>query len=191
MNLGKKIPTDLRVPVALNQRSTGVSQSALNLWLVDDNREIRSLLANLIAREGSIECARQFSSAEALLEALQKETPPDAILLDLSLGGMSGIDALRPIRSLAASVHVFVMTTFYDGDVAARAFSLGASGFILKRQEIERTVECIRRVSAEAVPKSQWRASVRQTAVHWPWVAQVMHARPLLMRAIGVLRTFL
>ena len=167
-----------------------MTRKTITFSIVDDDATLRQKIGVFVGSTPGFRCVSQYESAEEALRHLPDDKP-DVALMDINLGGMSGIDALRPIRSLAASVHVFVMTTFYDGDVAARAFSLGASGFILKRQEIERTVECIRRVSAEAVPKSQWRASVRQTAVHWPWVAQVMHARPLLMRAIGVLRTFL
>jgi DNA-binding NarL/FixJ family response regulator len=208
MNLGKNIPTEVSAQTALNGRSRDINKSALLLWVVDDRNDIRDLLANLIARPGTIECTRTFSSAEALLDALKTETPPDAILMDVEMGGMSGIDAIQPVRSLAPSTHIFVMTTFYDGDRAARAFNLGASGFVLKRHEPDRIADSILRISAEPVPTSPLQAPILQAPRKWRWSSFIQNepatadkreyvrsgsfgtSRPLLARLAGVLRTF-
>jgi DNA-binding NtrC family response regulator len=208
MNLGKNIPTEVSAQTALNCRSRDINKSALQLWVVDDRREIRDLLPPLLSRPGAIECPRTFSSAEALLDALKKETPPDAILVDVEMGGMSGIDAIQPARSLAPSTHVFVMTTFYDGDLAARAFNLGASGFVLKRHEVDRIADSILRISAEPVPRPL-QVPILQAPRKWRWSSFIQNepttadqreyvrsgsfgtSRPWLARLAGVLRTFL
>lgn len=211
MNLGTNIPTAAQTRAPLEMQPTG--GLIPELWLVDDNREIRRLLADFIHRAGTVRCTRQFSSAESLLEALERETPPDAILLDVQMKQMSGVDAIRPIRSLARSTHVFIMTTFYDGDLAARALNAGASGFFLKRQDVERIIESIRKVSAEPVPKVHSGALTRLMGRAEKWLStlglkpgyEAGRARggkgmqgaggtrplPWLSRAVGVLRTFL
>ncbi|MDB6112277.1 MAG: response regulator receiver [Pedosphaera sp.] len=130
----------------------GLDGKTLSLWLVDDHDGIRDLLADLLSGYGGIECARKFSSAEAMLDALALETPPDVILTDLNMGGMSGIDSILPIKRLARSTRVFVMTTFYDSAAAGRAFKAGASGFLLKRDDMERNVQFILGRSAD----SEW-----------------------------------
>lgn len=119
------------------------SQAALNLWLVDDQGSIRDLFAELLSMKGTIRCSRQFSSAEAVLEALARETPPEAILLDIRMGGMSGIEAIRPIKRLAGSTRVFIMTTIYDSIKKSQALGAGASGFFLKSGDVNETIKCI------------------------------------------------
>src|SRR6266403_3589648 len=68
----------------INETSAAnASLAPLNLWLVDDNASIRSLLSDLLQSNGSIHCSRQFSSAEAVLGALAENKPPQAILMDI------------------------------------------------------------------------------------------------------------
>jgi DNA-binding NtrC family response regulator len=209
MNPGQNIPSEASARTALNGRSRDMNKSALRLWIADDRKDIRDLLPDLLSRAGTIECPRTFSSAEALLDALKKETPPDAILSDVDMGGMSGIDAIQPIRSLAPSTHIFLMTIFYDGDLAARAFNLGASGFLLKRHEADQIVESILRISAEPVPMRRLPTPILQAARKWRWSAFVgsdsksadkreyvrggsyRASRSLFARVAGALRTFL
>jgi DNA-binding NtrC family response regulator len=113
------------------------------LWLVDDDDDMRGLIAELIDRSESMDCAQQFYSAEGALDALAHELPPDIIVLDLHMGGMSGVDAIRPIKRLAKDTRVFIMTIFYDSIEAARARKAGASGFILKRDDWDEIVNLL------------------------------------------------
>src|SRR5260221_12257306 len=87
----------------------------LGVWLADDDEVVRSLVAEVLTRDGSLHCSRQFACAEALIEALDHETPPEIVVLDINMGAMSGIEAIPHIKSIAHSTRVFVMTTFYDG----------------------------------------------------------------------------
>ena len=58
-------------------------------------------MADLLTKNGTLRCARQFSCAEAVIEALDVETPPDVIVLDVNMGGMTGIEAIPSIKSVA------------------------------------------------------------------------------------------
>jgi DNA-binding NarL/FixJ family response regulator len=124
----------------------------MRLWLVDDNATFRDLLAALLTREGGVECAGQFSSADAALSALTNESPPDAILLDIQMGGQSGLDAIRPIKALAGSVHVFMLTTFYDHDRKVCALERGASGFLLKSYAAGEILRQLREAREQPAP---------------------------------------
>ena len=115
-----------------NGTTLGSTRSPLRIWLVDDNQDFRELLVKLLGTEPGYECAGQFSSAEALLEALVRETPPDVILLDIEMRGRSGLDALRSIRTLASATRVLILTTFNDTYNRARALREGAADFVLK-----------------------------------------------------------
>jgi DNA-binding NarL/FixJ family response regulator len=106
--------------------------SRIRVWLTDDNRNFRVALAELLTRGGDFDCERQFHSAEALLEALASEPAPDVILLDVEMGGMTGVDALRPVRELAPEVRVLIVTSFFDPMYEACAVRNSASAFLLK-----------------------------------------------------------
>jgi len=93
---------------ASNRKTTFASGSNqifapnVRVWLVDDNDQLRTLIAEVLGRQGGIECARQFSSPDALLSELASKSGPDVILLDVQMGDRNGLDAVRPIKSLTA-----------------------------------------------------------------------------------------
>ena len=122
----------------------GAQQCPIRFWIVDDKQEVRSLFVEALSHERGIFCDREFNSAEALLEALGRDLPPDIVLTDVHMGGMTGVEALRFIPMLAPSVRVVVMTTFYDSIQEAEALRRGASRFLLKScgpAEIARSIQ--------------------------------------------------
>jgi DNA-binding NarL/FixJ family response regulator len=120
------------------------------LWLVDDDKNYRSTLAELLDGTGEFECTRQFPSAEAVIEALTRETPPDAILLDFNMGGMTGLDALGPIKALVSTTPVLMLTTFSNPTVRALALRSGASDYLLKFFSVDEISERIRQACSRA-----------------------------------------
>jgi len=104
----------------------------IRVWLADDNAGFRELLEQLLVRSREFTCEHQFHSAEALLEGLASTCPPDVILLDVEMGGMTGVDALHPIRALAPAVRVLIVTSFFDPMYEAQAMRDGASAFLIK-----------------------------------------------------------
>jgi len=116
----------------------------LNVWLVDDNDDYRQLQAQLLNSVPGVKCARHFSSAEAVLSALAKEPLPDAVLLDVEMPGMTGIQAIKPIKKLAPSTSVLIHTTFYDARKKRQSLAEGAANFLIKTIPPEEIVTAIR-----------------------------------------------
>ncbi len=112
--------------------ATSISKHSIRVWLTDDNAGFRELLEDLLIRSGGFNCELQFHSAESLLEGLVSEPAPDVILLDVEMGGMTGVDALRPIRELAPNVRVLMVTSFWDPMYEAQALRDGASSYLIK-----------------------------------------------------------
>jgi DNA-binding NarL/FixJ family response regulator len=145
------------------------AQRAKNLWLVDDSKVYRELLAERFSQENDINCARQFSSAEAVIAALVDESPPDVILLDVNMGGMSGVNAVRPIKSFAPATRVVMLTTFHDLYAESDALRAGACGFLLKVDDFSKILDWVRnpqttpvRSALEAIPpRNRRRQSAR------------------------------
>jgi len=105
------------------------------VWLVDDNDNFRSMLADLLEGEG-FECEREFPNPDEALAALAREAPPDIILLDIQMGEYNGLDAIRPFKVAAKETHVLMLTTFAPPEARKRAFREGASDFMLKSWQL-------------------------------------------------------
>jgi DNA-binding NarL/FixJ family response regulator len=124
------------------------------LWVVDDNKSVRDLIADLLDTHEDFLCPKRFSSAEEMLEALAQDSLPDIILMDLNMGGMTGVDAIPCIRRCASDTRVVIMTTFYDGVQAARAMRAGASSFILKGLPVEDIITSLKTAWKLPLPSS-------------------------------------
>jgi DNA-binding NarL/FixJ family response regulator len=89
------------------------------------------------------------TGAEAV--ALVLEQAPDAILMDLQMPELNGIDATRRIRAAGSGCGVIVLTMFDDDDSVFAAMRAGARGYLLKgsqREDILRAVRAIGRGEA-------------------------------------------
>lgn len=131
------------VDTTARSSANGSHRRVLRVWVVDDNAALRELFAQLLNKEPGIRCRRQFPSAEAVLATLAEERPPDMILLGIYLGGQRGLPAIKPIKKLAPSVKVLMLTMFSNSYDEAEALRAGASGFVLMSYELEEIVKLI------------------------------------------------
>lgn len=129
---------------ATDSRPTQTAPPNVSVWLVDDDDRFRALVAEMLGRRAGIECARQFSSPDAVLSALASKPGPDVILLDVQMGDRNGLDAVRPIKSLARSTRILMYTTCYDQEWRERALGDGASDYLLKTDPVDKVVARIR-----------------------------------------------
>lgn len=128
------------------------AKTPINIWLVDDNRTLRSTLMEILEKCEGLHCTATFHSPNALLSALASKAGPDVILLDIQMGEANGLDAIRPIKALSRSTQVLMLTTFFDTDQKRKALTAGASGFLLKRFPIEQILDSIQEASKHPVP---------------------------------------
>ena len=154
------------IPAASCLTIADTSESAPSLpsnkpivWLVDDDDRFRALVAELLGRRAGIACDRQFSSPDALLSTLASKPGPDVILLDVQMGDRNGLDAVRPIKSLARSTRVLMFTTCYDPQWRERALGDGASDYLLKTDPVEKVIERICFPTNDPTPKAYCRHS--------------------------------
>jgi len=128
--------------------ATFANPTPIRIWHVDDSDHLRSLLAGLMGNQPDLRCERGFSGPGPALAALAHETAPDVLLLDVHMRGANGLDAIRPIKSLAPATQVLMLTTFFDSQTQSTAMAAGASGFLLKSYPVERMIEFIREAHA-------------------------------------------
>ena len=111
-----------------------------SLFIVDDEDTIRRTLT--IALEGRYRLA-DFPDAESAIAAARVD-PPDLVLLDLGLPGMSGIEAIPVFRSVAPEILIVVITAYEDVKSVVSAMKRGAYDYVVKPLEIESLETSIR-----------------------------------------------
>jgi len=118
------------------------------VWIVDDEPAI--CLALRTSLESDSHTVRVFSSAEPLLKLFSSPGDrPDALLLDIRLPGISGLDALQKIHSQNPDLPVVVMTAFGDLQTAVNAIRGKAFEYLTKPFELEFALQAIRRALAQ------------------------------------------
>ncbi len=122
------------------------------IWLIEDNDGFRNALVRVINQRPGMNCCGHFSSCEDALAELTEETPPDVIMLDVGLPGMSGIDGIKRLRELAPAMRIIMLTMFDDHDKVFKSLCAGASGYLLKTTPRDKITEAIAEVIDGGAP---------------------------------------
>lgn len=150
-----------------------------SIWVVDDDRSIRWVLEKALSR-AQMPC-RLFEDAESVVKALETESPA-ALLSDIRMHDMSGIELVGIVKKTYPQVPVIIMTAFSDLDSAVSAFQAGAYEYLAKPFDINKAIELLRRAceDSENTPKESAEAVDDSTDV----IGQ-SHAMQEVFRAIG------
>ena len=116
------------------------------VWIIDDDRSIRWVLEKALLRE-EIPCMT-FSSAGDALRELER-SQPSAVLSDIRMPGVSGLELLQALKEKLPKVPVIIMTAYSDLDSAVAAFQGGAFEYLPKPFDVDQAVELVRRALAE------------------------------------------
>lgn len=112
------------------------------ILVVDDNESVRKALFRLLAVEDCVVCGEAADGARAIEAA--RQLTPDLILMDLSMPGMSGMDAARQIRQEFPAMPIVLMTE-PDPEIIAAARQLGIRGSVPKVGNILSSVRAVLR----------------------------------------------
>jgi len=97
----------------------------------------------LINRTTGMQCTQAFESCEEALVKLASDVPPEIILLDINLPGMSGIQGIEKIKSISPTTHIIILTVYDDNEKVFDALCAGASGYLLKDSSPEKIINSI------------------------------------------------
>ena len=111
--------------------------------LADDHALLLGAFEKLLA--GECEIVGQVSDGRALVAAAQALNP-DAIVLDISMPLLNGLEAGRQIKQKQRNIKLVFLTMNEDAALAAEAFRVGASGYLLKRSAASELTTAIREV---------------------------------------------
>jgi DNA-binding NarL/FixJ family response regulator len=112
--------------------------------LADDHRLLREAFSRLLDSE--CEVLGAVADGRAVL-AEAPRLKPDIVVLDIAMPLLNGLDTARQLRRIMPEVKVIFLTMSEDADVAAEAFRVGASGYLLKNSAAAELLQAIREVS--------------------------------------------
>ncbi len=150
-----------------------------HIWIIDDDRSIRWVLEKAL-KQAEME-ASSFESGDEMLRALG-HSEPDAIVTDIRMPGISGLELLEQLRDSHPDLPVIIMTAHSDLESAVSSYQGGAFEYLPKPFDVDDAVELVRRAVSHRL-ESQ---SAAQAASPTP--TEIIGAAPSMQevfRAIG------
>jgi DNA-binding NarL/FixJ family response regulator len=115
----------------------------IRVAIIEDDQQISEGLADLIEGTEGFCCVLTSSSMEQALILIDRN-PPDIILVDIGLPGMSGIEGIRRLKQKYPKMLFLVLTVYEDDERIFDALCAGACGYLLKKTPSDRLLESIR-----------------------------------------------
>ena len=113
--------------------------------IVDDADGIRHLVRVFLERDGRFEVVAEATDGRTGIEVVAAEQP-DAVLLDISMPVLDGLQALPQIKAASPNTKVVMLSAFDDVDIKAQTLELGAESYFVKSADIEAVVEGLARL---------------------------------------------
>jgi DNA-binding NarL/FixJ family response regulator len=115
------------------------------VFILDDHPIVRRGIAELIEQDSSLNVCGESDEYHAALEAIDK-LRPDIVLVDISLGGSSGIEFLRMLKQNQPNILALVISMHDEVLYAEHVLREGARGYIMKQEATEKVLTAIHRV---------------------------------------------
>lgn len=135
--------------------------AVIRVILADDHAVVRSGLRRLLEQSNAVEVIAEADSGEQAYQ-LYGEHLPDVLVMDMSMPGMGGLEALRRVLSRHPSARVVIFSMHENASFATQALSAGARGYVAKSGAAEDLMKALREVSSG---KSYLSPSVAQKIV--------------------------
>ena len=126
----------------------------ISVCVVDDNKELRNALEEIITMSDGYKCIATIATAEDAMNQIPI-LRPDVVLMDINLGTEeSGIDVVRVLKPRFPDINFMMCTVYEENEKIFEALSAGASGYILKKTEPPRMLDAIRELYDGGAPMS-------------------------------------
>ena len=160
-----------------------MSGNAPDVWVVDDDRSVRFVLATALSEAGYRVSA--FGDAGEALDALAGHRPPALVITDVRMPGDSGLVLLDKLKQARPNLPVIVMSAHTDVASTAGAFRGGAHEFLSKPFDLDEAVALARRALPQAEEIALPASPLPQAADEFPALVGDAPAMRALFRAIG------
>jgi DNA-binding NarL/FixJ family response regulator len=149
----------------------------VRLLIFEDNELLRESLAALINLNEQLQLVASKSNVLTVKEDVE-QFQPDVILMDIDMPGMTGIEAVKKIRTFNTDVPVLMLTVFDDNKNVFEAIRAGASGYLLKKHIASRLYNAIHDAIDGGAPMSPSIARMIISSIHVPAKDDVYQLTP-------------
>lgn len=118
----------------------------MNIIIIDDDKLVCSALKTILENDKDIRVSHLGHSGEEAIK-LYENHKPDLLLMDIRMGGMTGITAGEIILQKYPQAKILYLTTFADNEYIIKALKIGAKGYLLK-QNFESIIPAIKAVDS-------------------------------------------
>lgn len=119
---------------------------SISILLVDDHPIVRQGYRRVLEHQGDFRVVAEADSAATAYTAF-KAHEPDIVVMDISMPGASGLEAVRNIRSRSRSAGILVFSMHNEAAQVKAAFKAGANGYVTKSSEPTMLIRAIRSVA--------------------------------------------
>ncbi len=113
--------------------------------LADDHAVVRTGLRALLSDEPDIELVGEAEDGYEVLR-MAEELRPNLVLMDISMPGQSGMEAMQKLKKELPETHIILLTVHEDEGLLRKAIQTGASGYVIKRAAESELIHAIRAV---------------------------------------------
>jgi len=121
----------------------------IRVMLADDHEMMRQGLRAVLQQEETIAIIGDANSGEALLHQIVKGAQPDVVLMDVQMGGMSGIETTKKLKEILPDVHVIGLTAIEEDLTIAEMLRAGACSYVIKAAAASELVLAIQSAYAQ------------------------------------------
>ena len=125
-----------------------------SIWIIEDDALFRNTLKDLLQQHPELQCEHAFGCCEDAIAAMKKGDPPDVILVDIGLPGMSGIEGIKKMKEISPGTEYIVLTIHEEDDKVFEAVRAGASGYLLKVSSADEILKAVHEVVKGGSPLS-------------------------------------
>lgn len=151
-------PTTPAIPAADADGHPGPDGEPLRVVIADDSADIRFLLTTRLQREAGVTVVEAVQDGVAAVEAVAAHRP-DAVLLDLSMPRMDGLEAAAQIRAGHPDLRIIVLTGHASASLEQQALAAGATAYLEKGGDFQVLVDAVH--GREGTHQSQRRTLAR------------------------------
>ena len=117
----------------------------IRILIADDHAIVRAGLKQFIADQADMTIAGEAASGEEVVSLVRAE-PFDVVLLDISMPGRNGVDALKQLKHIRPEMPVLMLSAFAEEQYAVNLLRAGAAGYVNKESASTELVGAIRTV---------------------------------------------
>jgi two-component system, NarL family, invasion response regulator UvrY len=121
--------------------------SQINVMLVDDHAVVRMGFKMLLESAADIKVIAEAENGETAIKSYM-EHKPNVVVMDITMPGMGGLEAIERILAKDSSAHILVLSAHEDSVHPKRVLNAGAMGYLTKRSAAEELIKAIRMVAS-------------------------------------------